>query len=176
MKTNLFLCVCLILIVGWSCSTGTDKKGVDSSDNIVLQQPDGTLTLRIEKAVRYNNDQDPASNTAEWNVAIEQPGRYNVWLSSATRDTTDLSYTKEVKVNLQDNQLETEKKLDKIIRNSEDVRHPYYRADTFMGSFFVQEPGDYYIQVISDKIPPEESSAQTASSRLMAVFLTPIAR
>lgn len=176
MKTNLFVSIFIASAIICSCNSRSDNKTDKSSENFILQQPDGTLTLRLEKAVYYNNDDDPSGNTAEWNVTITKTGRYNVWLSSATRDTTDLNYTKDVKVNLQDNPLEASKEINRIIRNSDEVRHPYYQADSFMGSFFVQEPGEYYVQVISEKIMSEENRKEADNIRLMSVLLTPQTR
>ncbi len=69
-----------------------------------MQQPDGTISLQLDKADRYSDIQDPSENTAEWNVVVSKSGRYNVWLSSATRDTTDLNYKSKVLVSVHGNQ------------------------------------------------------------------------
>jgi hypothetical protein len=95
------------------------------AENAVLQQEDGTLSLDMEKATCYNDEFDPSSNTAEWNVVISKPGRFKVWLSSATKDTTELSYVNSVKISLLDNQLEVDPA---VIRCSESdkVSYPYF--------------------------------------------------
>jgi hypothetical protein len=120
---------------------------------------------------------DPSNNTAEWTVAISRAGGYKVWLASATRDTFNLNYSHTVKVNLADSQLVAIPVCDKIIRNSSDVAYPYFRADTYMGSFYVSEPGEYNIQVISEKVVPETEPGVTevvsGKSRMLAIILSP---
>jgi hypothetical protein len=85
-----------------------------------------------------------------------------------------------VRLNILDNRLEAHPECDKIIRNSSDVKYPYFRADSFMGSLYIQDTGLYNIQVISDKIIPTDSRKGEASfsenSKLLSVFLTPITR
>ncbi|MFZ0283351.1 MAG: hypothetical protein WAL29_16995, partial [Bacteroidales bacterium] len=78
---------------------------------------------------------------------------------------------------LLDNQLEVDPACDKIVRNSGEVTYPYYRADSYMGSFYISEPGQYNIQVISEKVLPKEAmnniSSRPDDTRLMSVILTP---
>jgi hypothetical protein len=49
-----------------------------------------------------------------------------------------------------------------------------------MGSFYIQEPGEYTIQVISEKVIPQKDIASASSSanhtKLMSVILTPMTR
>lgn len=179
MKTNLFLLIFLAVMAVWSCVSRTDRKGIDGSGSAVVQ-PDGTLTLPLENAVCYSNLDDPSSNTAEWSVAIPNTGRYTIWLSSATTDTTDFSFVRSVKVNLQDTQIDLKPEDNKIIRNSSEVNHPYYKADLKIATFFFPEPGDYYIQVISDKITSNgESPGEVKSyynTRLLSLYLSPYSR
>jgi hypothetical protein len=66
--------------------------------NKILQQEDGTISLKVDKADCYQDKVNPSSNTAEWNVRVSKSGRFNVWLSSATKDTTDLKYDNSVKL------------------------------------------------------------------------------
>lgn len=171
----------LASVLLFSCTSGNGKKvNPGAESNVVLQQEDGTLILKLEKAACYSDVNDPASNTAEWNVVISTPGRYSVWLSSATTDTLDLNYTNTVKVNFLDNQLEVDPACDRIVKNSEDVSYPYYRADSYMGSFYVMEPGEYNIQVISEKIVSKELRNETAylsdNTRLVSLSLAPVKR
>ncbi len=177
MKSKLFAIGMAALFV-WSCGTRSDKNNVP--ENAVVQQEDGTLALNLDKATCYNDAVNPSSNTAEWNVVVSKPGRFKVWLSSATKDTTELSYINSVKVSLLDNQLEVDPACDKIVRNSDEVSYPYYRADSYMGSFYISEPGEYNIQVISEKVLPKEAmndvSSGPADTRLMSVILTPNTR
>lgn len=180
MKRILFACAGLIsiLLIGCNARSG-NRDGVEAA-NAVLQQDDGTVLLSLDNAACYVDADNPSSNTAEWTVVISKAGRYKVWLSSATTDTVKLAYSSKVKVNFQDNQLEVDPVIDKVVQNSDEVAFPFYRADSYMGSFYFQEPGEYNIQVISDKVTPKGSDGTMASSmpdiRLMSVFLTPQSR
>lgn len=166
-----------------SCGNSGSKLAIDDTigSEKILQQEDGTLSLTIEKASFYKNEVDPSCNTAEWNIVVSKPGRYSVWLSSATKDTMNLCYTNSVKINLEDERLEAKPIGDRIVLNANDVKYPYYRADSYMGSFYIQEAGEYNLQVISEKVgnatdvkaivnPSEEST------KLMSVILTPMTR
>jgi hypothetical protein len=151
-----------------------------SGDKTILQEADGTISLKLENAVCYSDADDPSSNTAEWTMSISKPGRYNLWLSSATRDTLVLNYANTVKVSFMDKQLEVDPVCDKVVQNSEGISYPFFRADSFMGSFFIQETGEYNIQVISEKVLPVEMREKTASlsdtTRFMSLFLVPNTR
>jgi hypothetical protein len=180
MKTNLLLSIVCFSLCLLSCNNQTDKKGLTSGNNTILQEADGSISLKLEKAACYSDANDPSSNTAEWTMSISKPGRYNLWLSSATRDTLVLNYQNTVKVSFLDRQLEVDPVCDKVVQNSEGISFPFFRADSFMGSFFIQEPGDYNIQVISEKIMPVEMLEKTASlsdtTRFMSLFLVPNTR
>lgn len=157
----------------------TEDKKV-KAENKILQQEDGTISLKVDKAECYHDMVNPSSNTAEWNVFVSKSGRFNVWLSSATKDTTNLQYKNPVMLSILDNHIEAHPECDKIIQNSSDVSYPYFRADSFVGSLYIQDTGLYNIQLVSEKIVPKnyknnESSA-TDNSRLLSVFLTPITR
>ena len=177
------ICGLLILIVGvflYSCNDAGVKKGTKNQivKNKILQQQDGTISLKVDKADCYQDAVNPSSNTAEWNVRVSKSGRFNVWLSSATKDTTDLKYKNSVLLSILDNRIEAHPACDKIIRNSSDVTYPYFRADSFLGSLYIQDTGLYNIQIISDKIIPKDinkgSSGDLESSKILSVFLTPI--
>jgi hypothetical protein len=150
------------------------------SDNAILQEADGTFALKLEKATCYSDIVNPSSNTAEWNVVVSKPGTYKVWLSSATRDTTNLSYINSVKISFLDKFLEVDPGIDKVVRNSDNVSYPYFRADSYAGSFYISEPGEYSIQVISEKVLTKEAMNHNPSgkddTKLMSVILTPMTR
>jgi hypothetical protein len=150
------------------------------SQNKIIQQADGTISLKVDKAECYHDMVNPSSNTAEWSVLVSKSGRFNVWLSSATKDTTDLKYKNSVTLSILDKKLEANPACDKIVQNSSDVAYPYFRADSFIGSLFIQDTGLYYIQVISEKIVPQDNAVDrtvvTDNSKLLSVFLTPITR
>lgn len=178
MSKTLFAIVGLAALLVWSC--GNQSQNKNNADNAVIQQEDGTLSLNLENATCYNDEVNPSSNTAEWNVVVSKPGRFKVWLSSATKDTTDLSYRNTVKISLLDNELEADPACDKIVKNSGEVSYPYFRADSYMGSFYISEPGEYNIQIISEKVLPKEAmndiSSKPDDTRLMSVILTPNTR
>jgi hypothetical protein len=176
------LLILLGIFILSSCSSTGGKKEVKNKIvlNKILQQSDGTISLKVEKADCYQDAVDPASNTAEWNMVVSRSGRFNVWLSSATKDTTDLKYTNSVKLSILDNRIEARPSCDKIILNSSDVTFPYFRADSFLGSLYIQDTGMYNVQIISEKIIPKDNRKETAeesdNSKLLSVFLTPITR
>jgi hypothetical protein len=165
------------LLALWSCGNRTTDQ---VSDNTILQDPDGTLLLNLEKATCYNDETNPSSNTAEWKIRVSKPGRFKVWLSSATMDTTRLKYMNSVKIFFMDNQIEGNPACDRIVQNSDEVTYPFYRADSYMGTFYISNPGDYIIQVISEKVIPREAMNELTSgpdeTRLMSVILTPNTR
>ena len=164
----------------FSCSTGNRSNNKNSDSNTIVQQPDGTISLKLDKADCYSDMVDPSVNTAEWNVRVSKSGRYDVWLSSATKDTTNLRYKHSVLVSVHDTRIEATPVCDKIISNSSDVTYPYYRADSFMGSMYIKDPGEYNIQVISEKILPKDYNLSNQPdadiSKLLSVLFTPVAR
>jgi hypothetical protein len=165
-----------------SCKTSVKPGSVEteSSENRIMQQADGTISLNVDKADCYHDNVNPSSNTAEWNVRVSKSGRFNVWLSSATKDTTNLKYEHSVMLNILDNTLEVNPGCDKIVQNSKDVSFPYFRADSFVGSLYIQDTGLYNVQIISEKILPDSHNKTQPplayDSRLLSVFLTPITR
>ncbi len=178
MRIKIFTFLGLVSVSLWNCGHQSDKKTITNEDKLTTQQLDGTISLRLANADYYKDVTDPSNNTAEWKVVISKTGEYKVWLSSATKDTINLNYSTTVKVNLPDSQLSVVPVCDKIIHNSQEVSSPYFRADSFMGSFYVAEPGEYNIQIINEKVIPEESADQISSysdnSRMMAVILSPM--
>jgi hypothetical protein len=188
MKRILFTCSAILMVALFSsCSSkaGSSEEIATTdvnaaNDTRILQDKDGTISLKVEKAALYHDVTDPKNNTAEWSVLVSKSGRFNVWLSSATIDTTNLRYRNNVRFNIRENNIEKRPACDKIVQNSSDVSYPYFRADSFMGSLYIQDTGSYNITVISDKILPKDYKASSArledSSKLISVFLTPITR
>jgi len=167
----------LIVLLVWSCGHIESNKDTRVAENRILQQDDGIVSLKLDKAGCYCDLVNPSSNTADWDVIISKPGRFKVWLSSATKDTSDLRYANSLKLSLLDDQLEVNPLCDKIVRNSSEVHYPYFRADSYMGSVNVTEPGEYNIQVISEKVIAKTTESQntsaTGDAKLMSVILTP---
>jgi hypothetical protein len=167
-----------ILLLTYSCNNS--ETTTTSSVDKINQKEDGTIELQIEKAACYNDIANPSCNTAEWNIVVSKPGRYKVWVSSATVDTMDLQYNSSVKISLQDERIDVRPKRDRIVLNASNIKYPYFRADSYMGTFYIQDPGEYSIQVISEKVIAQtnnnQGSAETIHTKLMSVFLTPITR
>jgi hypothetical protein len=179
MRTRILVCLSLTSVLLWNCSSQSDKKG-NITEKSSAHQENGSILLKLDKAGHYSDKVNPSNNTAEWNVDISKAGRYKVWLSSATRDTIDLSYKNKVRVNLPDCQLVGIPKSDKVIQKSDDVSYPYYRADSYMGSVYFSEPGQYNIQVVSEMVVSRSSDDHSASlsdkTKLMGIILTPAIR
>lgn len=180
MKKGIFAFIGLVLGPVMSCNHGGNLKVHKDSENRIMQKEDGTLSLKLEKAGMYYDMVNPENNTADWEIVISKPGRFGVWLTSATRDTSHLRYNNSVRISLLDDLLEALPLCDKIFRISNDVQYPYFRADSYMGSVTVSESGEYHLQVISDKILAQrevlKNSAQVEDIQLLSVELTPLTR
>jgi hypothetical protein len=167
----------LVIIPVWSCGHIRSTKDLNDAENRILQQNDGTISLILDKAECYSDIVNPSNNTADWNIVISKPGHFNVWISSATKDTSELNYANSVRIRFLDDQLEVNPECDKIVRNSSDVHYPYFRADSYMGSVYVSEPGEYNIQLISEKVIAKNAESHNTSladdTKLMSVILTP---
>lgn len=146
-KLLVMLAVCGIFFFN-SCNTTVKNSNTESSsaEKRILQQEDGTISLKVDNADCYHDMVNPSVNTAEWNVVVSKTGRFNIWLSSATKDTTNLKYKNSVKLSILDNRFEANPGCDKIVQNSKDVVYPYFRADSFMGSLYIQDTGLFNIQ------------------------------
>lgn len=163
-----------------SCGGGDKNISVKENNNIprIKQSSDGTISLNVEKADCYSDMKDPSGNTAEWHVRVSKSGRYNVWISSATLDTTDLKYKNKVLVSVQDNRIEAKPGCDKIVQDAKDVNYPFFRADSFLGSMYIQDTGVFNVQVISEKILPKDYKleSETEIAKLLSVSFTPVTR
>jgi len=167
--TGILLCSCKNTVV----KTETESEAVN---NKILQQTDGTISLKVDKADCYQDKSNPSSNTAEWSVLVSKSGRFDVWMSSATKDTTDLKYDNSVKLSILDNRIEADPECDKIVLNSMDVSYPYFRADSFLGSLYIQDTGLYNVQIISEKILAQDNHRDVENSKVLSVVLKPITR
>jgi hypothetical protein len=88
-----------------------------------------------------------------------------------------LKYRNSVLLSIRDNRLEAVPIVNRVVQNSRDVPRPYYQADSFMGSLYIQDTGVYNIQVISDKVLPVDFKAKGSvadeQTKIMSVSLTP---
>ena len=179
-RRNFTFIISLVSVLVWSCANQGSTKDKQVAENKILQEDDGTVSLKLDKAARYSDEVNPSYNTADWDIVISKPGRFKVWLSSATKDTTDLKYANSVRINISDDHLVADPACDKIVHNSGDVAYPYFKTESYMGSLYVSEPGEYNIQVISEKVIAKNSGAITAShiddTKMMSVILTPMTR
>lgn len=184
MRKSLYNFFVIITIGGllYSCGNKGNESVSENTSGInrIAQQPDGTISLQLDKADCYSDVTDPSENTAEWSVVVSKSGRYNVWLSSATTDTIDLNYKNKVMVSVQDTRIEGVPECDRIVKNSDEVPFPYYRADSFIGSMYIKDTGEYNIQVISEQILPDREFIGDVSgediSKLLSVSFTPVKR
>ena len=176
-----FISVTVASVILNSCgsSAGQSEKSVKEEANKVMQMADNTISLQIAKAFCYNNESNPSFNAAEWNLVVNKSGRYGVWLTSATLDTLDLQYTSNVTLSLQEKQLSVKPVISRIISKSNEVKYPYYRADSYLGELYIQEPGEYTVQLISDKVIAESVAAASKvpnHTKVISVFMTPLTR
>jgi hypothetical protein len=178
-RKSIFIPVIFMFLLLFSCRNNGDNKqtGLNERQKPILQQVDGTISLNVEKADCYQDKGNPSSNTAEWNVKVSKSGRFDVWLSSATTDTTDLKYGNPVLLNIMDKRIEKKPACDRVVRNSGDVRYPYFRADSFLGSLYIQDTGLFNVQIISDKIISAKEIISNPSdndnTKLLSVQLMP---
>jgi hypothetical protein len=180
MKKDLFVWMALLgvtIIVSCNSEVRSDENRNIVAENRIWQQKDGTISLKIDKAECYHDRTNPSSNTAEWNMVVSKSGRYDVWLSSATKDTTDLKYKSSVQLSIRDSRFETLPMVNRVIQNSTDVPRPYFKTDSFMGSLYIQDTGVYSVQVISDKVLPfdfrDSGSLTDDQTKIVSVSLTP---
>ncbi len=170
---HIALAAFILLIYACSNSGNDYRIGNEIPVDKILQGEDGTISLPVEEAATYSDLSNPSDNTAEWNVLISRKGRYNVWLSSYTRDTTDLNYKDSVRVSIMDDKgLKAIPSADRIIHNSTDFPLPY-RADSYIGSVVFRDTGLVSIQVVSEKINSGGNSSREVDSRLVSVILKP---
>jgi hypothetical protein len=139
-------------------SAAADKEGKNSSTEV---RADG-VTLLITDADLIEVDSNPRYNTAEWNFTVKDPGRYDVWLSSLTCDTTHLYFDDLVTITAGDERIEKKPVGDEIVTDKS-VSEPWFRADSHMGSIFFKEPGEYQVQVISDRVMTHSSDLSKLS-------------
>ena len=167
----------LSLFVSCNNNNNNQHKSLSTAEAI-RQKEDGTISLNLDKADFYIDMDDRADNSAEWNVVVSKSGRYNVWITSATLDTTDLKYKNPVLVNVQDKMIAAHPDCDKIIVNSKDVQYPYFRADSFLGSLYLPDTGQFYIQVTSEMIMPKDYNIPESSaadiSELISISFEPV--
>lgn len=129
-------------------------KQADNSD-AALQK--GGVVLLIADADLIEIEGKPQYNTAEWLFWVDTPGRYDVWLSSLTVDTSMLRFADNVVITAGETTLTKKPVGDQIVTEDTSVKEPWYRADSHMGSVFFSQPGEYPVQVISEGVESHSS-------------------
>lgn len=167
----------LALIAG-SCGNTGEETNITQAESFITEQADGTIILDLEEAYVLEDSLHPDMNTAEWSFRIKNKGRYELWLSSYTRDTMNLQYEGPVYINFMDKRIKAESiKGNEIVLDTPDIGKMYYRADSKLGSVYIENPGEYSIQISGSKVRPYEISALSNSSRhteLRSLMLKPM--
>jgi hypothetical protein len=151
MKAALLGLVMVIPMTSCNDTGGAGKESRKTKSEKSTLQTEG-VTLLIRDAALIQVDSNPEYNTAEWHFTVQKAGRYDVWLSSLTCDTTHLSFRDSVIITAGDTRLTGRPVGDEIITDDLSVKEPWYRADSHMGSIFFSKPGEYQVQVISDRV------------------------
>lgn len=171
------LVVSLALIVG-SCGNNAGETAGTQTESFITEQADGTIILDLEKAYVLQDSLNPDMNTAEWFFRIKNKGRYELWLSSYTRDTMNLMYDGPVYINFRDKKIKAESIIgNEIVLDTPDIGSMYYRADSKLGSVYVEQAGEYNIQISGSQVRPCEVSSLNNSSRhteLRSLILKPM--
>jgi len=143
----------VLIIAMTACKDNGEMK--KESKNAKAENTDGNasgVTLLIKDAALIQVDSNPQYNTAEWHFKVDKAGRYDVWLSSLTCDTSHLKFEENVIITAGDSRLDKRPVGDEIVTGDNTVKAPWYRADSHMGSIFFSKPGEYQVQVISDRV------------------------
>jgi hypothetical protein len=157
---GVFALVALMSMTGCKDNKSTADNKSGKSDRPTRE---GGVTLLIADADLIEVDSNPRYNTAEWNFTVKDAGRYDVWLSSLTCDTAHLRFNDLVTITAGDERIEKKPVGDEIVTDDKSVMEPWYRADSHMGSIFFKEPGEYQVQVISDRVIPHSSDLSKLS-------------
>jgi hypothetical protein len=155
----------LILII--SMTACKDNSGSNGNNSKARTEADAShsagVILMINDAALIQVDSNPQYNTAEWHFKVDKAGRYDVWLSSLTCDTSHLQFDDNVIITAGDTRLDKRPVGDEIVTTDNSVKAPWYRADSHMGSIFFSKPGEYQVQVISDKVERHASDLSDLS-------------
>lgn len=170
-------CLLLLIIIAGGC---VNKQADDLNKQKVpgiTEQEDGSIVLDLEKAYLLQDSLHPDMNTAEWAFRVESTGRYELWLSSFTRDTMNLHYEVPVIINFEQKRIRANPIGNEIILDTPGTGKDYYRADSRLGSLYIDSPGDYRIQIVSAKVRPCEDFSNRSGLRhteLRSLILKPM--
>lgn len=153
MRVKFFVAAVLAVAAVFSFSSCRNEGNQNSQDrNGGLVVNGQGIELKIAEAELIQVEDRPQYNTAEWLFTVEEPGRYDVWLSSLTVDTIQLQYKENVIITAGETRLEKKPVSDRVVTDGPEVKGPWFRADSHMGSILFARPGEYHVQVISNRV------------------------
>lgn len=155
--------IIILLSLFAGCNDMGEKESV-AIQNEIIQSVDGNIFLSLKDAYLFADKKNPKRNTAEWSFKVLNKGRYEVWLTSHTKDTMHLTYDKPVVVHFQNYRLAAQPVGNEIVLDDVNVCKPYYRADSRIGSILIRDTGHYNLQVISEKVLPLEENINNAAN------------
>lgn len=181
MKVNIYMLrvrfiVITVSIILLSACNNQGKRNKEVYDDDIVQKTNGHILLSMKDAYMHYDKENPDQSTAEWGFTVNSKGRYEIWLSSLTLDTMNLSYEEPVIIHFGDKRIEKQPVGNRIVLDDDHVVFPYYRADSKLGSILIEDSGHYNLQVISEKVLPvtEDSEIATASTILEQIILVPL--
>ena len=162
----------LLFVACFLASCGNPAKVKEENSDIIgeriIQDQNGTLLLDLEDADYYSDLNNPCENTAEWNAVIVKSGRYDIWLSSATRDTLSLNYKNSVHLNFNEINLAATPKCDRIKSSI----GSFFIADSYIGTVYIQDTGAVAVQFVSEQIVPHNIRDEV-DSRFVSLYFVP---
>ncbi len=164
----------VIIMALYSCNNA-ERREKELSEGDIIQKQNGDIFLRLSDAYLFYDKDNPHRNTAEWGFTVNSKGRYEVWLSSLTKDTMNLSYNEPVIIHFGDKRIESQPVGNEIVLNDDHVFRPYFRADSRIGSILIEDSGHYNIQIVSEKVLPcnDDSDKEPANTILDQIILKP---
>jgi hypothetical protein len=164
-----------ITILLFSGCVGGENKESKINEGDIIQKLDESIFLSLKDAYLLYDDNNPDINTAEWGFTVNSTGRYEVWLSSLTKDTMNLSYNEPVIVHFENTRLESQPVGNQIVLNDDHVSKPYFRADSKLGSILIEDTGHYNLQIVSEKVLPntENTDLTGVNTILDQIILRP---
>ena len=177
MRRTRFLFVAVIFIVAVSCGSEKNTTNELHHESGISHENDGSIILDLEEAYLLQDSLHPDMNTAEWSFNIRNKGRYELWLSSFTKDTMDLKYETPVIINFRDKKIRANPVGNEIVLDTPGTGGVYFRADSRLGSVYIDEPGHYNIQIVSAKVRSADYNGNGEDSmhtQLKRLVLKPI--
>jgi len=176
-RIRFYFFIIFFVITGSGCGDRSKEAISDQTISNITEQEDGSIILNLKEAYLLQDSLNPEMNTAEWSLIIKNRGRYELWISSFTKDTMDLKYDSPVIVNFGDKKISANPVGNEIVLNAPDTGEIYFRADSKLGSVYVDKPGNYNVQVVSANvrdIRDNGSLAGTMHTQMRSLILKPM--